>query len=170
MIILVGFCHTLILVLFILVTKPHFISQIFFPCLTCYFPRKTGQSLHTLSALWSVCCYFVLFAMCCLLTLLWIRSENILDQGILQGCWRAADLLQLKKSCEAQNAVAPKYPEFCESETNCRNNYVYLHSLRTSKASDSLTLSRFCILLWQRRPYNDDPIKVKWQLIFMFEP
>lgn len=57
-----------------------------FCSLTCYFSGMTGQSLHSVSALQSVCCSFVLFLMCCLLTLLWIRSENILDQVILQGC------------------------------------------------------------------------------------
>lgn len=98
MIILVGFCHTLILVLLSLVTKLHFISENLFPCLTCYFPGRTGQSLLSLSALQSVCCSSVLFVMCCLLTLLWIRSENILGQVMLQDCWRATDLLQLKRS------------------------------------------------------------------------
>lgn len=151
-IILVGFHHNLILVLFILVTKPHLISPNFCPCLIWYFPGMTRQSLHSSSALQSVCCSSVLFVMCCLLTLLWIRSENILDQVILQDCWRAAELLQLKRSWEAQNAVEPRNPEFCESEKNYRSHYLYLCSLRTSKAIGSLTLSRFCLLLWQRRP------------------
>lgn len=163
MIIVIGFYHTWILVLFVLVTKPHFISPNVFPCLTCYFPRLTGQSLHSLSAFRSVCCSFVLFVMCCLLTLLWIRSENILDQGILQGCRRAADLLWLKKSWAAQNAVASNYPEFCEFETSCRTNYLYLHSLRTSRPIGSLTLSRFlpplitekALLWWPNKSKND---------------